>query len=321
MIAAAERRVVCVTGGTGFIGGHLVRALDDAGDSSIKVLSRGGREGIDEALWSATGVHGDLLDEDAVCRFVSPGSAVVNLAFARGAPPGINRKMAANLAAACVAAPAAHVIHCSTAVVTGRPDIDIVDETVPCRPVTSYQASKLEIEQLLAQRLAGCCPLTVLRPTAVFGVGGNNLCSLIDGLVERAWLLNLLSATLFARRRLHLVSVDNVVAAIRFVLSAGAELANEVFIVSDDEAPENNYREVLNIAARELGVRPFPSWRLPCGEAVAERALRLAGRPDPNPRRIFSSRKLRDRGFRPPMELAEAVAGFARAYSEEAACR
>jgi nucleoside-diphosphate-sugar epimerase len=203
-------------------------------------------------------------------------------------------------------------------VVTGRPDIDIVDETVPCRPVTPYQASKLEIEQLLAERLEGRCPLTILRPTAVFGEGGNNLCRLIDALVGRPWLLTVMSATLFAQRRLHLVSVENVVAAIRFVLSGGGALDNEVFIVSDDEAPENNYREVLNIAARELGVRPVPSWQLPFGEAVAERALRLAGRTDPNPRRIYSSRKLTERGFRRRVELPEAIARFARAYTAAA---
>lgn len=302
-----------ITGSSGFIGRHLVAALGSRAHTPLRLLSR--RDFEPGAVPpSATAVRGDLLDPDTVRGFVSPGAVVVNLAFAQGAPAEVNRAMADNLATACLRAPAGHLIHCSTAVVAGRPDADTVVETVACRPVTAYQASKLEIEQLLRERLDGRCPLTILRPTAVFGNGGANLRALIEQLLRRPWLLNLASATLFADRRLHLVSVDNVVAAFLFALSTGAALDGEVFIVSDDEAAENNYRDVLNILARELGVRPFPRWRLPFGETIAEGALRLARRPDPNPRRIYSSRKLRERGFRPPLELIDGVREFARGY-------
>lgn len=313
-MTTAAPLTVCIAGGTGFIGGHLSAALTAAGDSTVRRLTRRD-DARDQGAAGPLDVRGDLLDGQAVRRFVTAGSVVVNLAYAGGASAEVNRTMASNLADACLAAPAARVVHCSTAVVVGRPDGDVVDETVPCRPVTPYQASKLEIEQLLGDRLGGRCPLTVVRPTAVFGSGGRNLRPLIDALTGRPRLINVAAAMLLADRRLHLVSVENVVAAIRFILGREQEPDGEVFIVSDDEAGENNRRAVMDIAARELGMRPLPPWRLPFSQAIAEHALRLAGRADPNPRRIYSSRKLRERGFSPPLEFAEGVRRFARDYA------
>ena len=339
MTVPSERGVVCITGGTGFIGSHFVAALGSSPGTHLRLLSRHGHrlEGRatpagDTAEPSAvpvrltttatdgpsglvTEVCGSLLDEEAVRRFATPGAVLVNLAHASGAQPAVNVAMASNLAKACLEAPVAHLVHCSTAVVAGRPDIDTVVESVPCRPVTEYQAVKLEIERLLRERLEGHCPVTILRPTAVFGRGGRNLCKPIDELIERSWLFNVLKATLLADRRLHLVCVENVVAAIRFVLGGGSDLAGETFIVSDDDVAENNYRDVLDIVADELGRRRLPAWQLPFQQVVAERALRLARHVDPNPRRVYSSRKLRQRGFTPPLELCEGVRRFVRWYA------
>jgi len=311
---AGESPPLCITGATGFVGSHLVAELVAHGMDEIRLMTRRGLPAA-AASSGVTEIRGSLLDEEAARRFVVPGSVVVNLAYAADADAEANRVMADNLSRACRGAPAAHLIHCSTATVAGRPASDTVDESSECRPVTPYQESKLAIERLVLERLAGRCPVTIVRPTAVFGQGGRNLCGTIDELMHRPRAINLLRALVFGERRLHLIAVENVVAAIRFILAHRADLDREIFIVSDDDAAENNYRDVLDLVAEVLDARRFPRWQLPFGEAICGGVLRLAGRPDPNPRRVYSAGKLRRLGFQSPLELGAGVRRFTRWYA------
>ena len=78
------------------------------------------------------------------------------------------------------------LIHCSTAVVAGRVNDNIVTEQTECNPRTEYEKTKYQIEQILTQKARNHFPLTILRPTAVFGENGKNLLklgitSIIDG--------------------------------------------------------------------------------------------------------------------------------------------
>lgn len=313
-MTGASEPTLCIAGATGFVGRHLVAELVADGMHELRLLTRRGLSA-GAAGPGVAEIRGSLLDEEVVRRFVVAGSVVVNLAYAKDADAGANEAMADNLSRACREAPAAHLIHCSTATVAGRPAAETVDESTACRPVTTYQETKLAIERLALQRLAGHCPVTIVRPTAVFGPGGRNLCGTIDELMHRPRAVNLLRALLLGDRRLHLVGVENVVAAIRFMLAHRADLDREIFIVSDDDAAENNYRDVLDLVAEELDGRGFPRWQLPFGEAICGGVLRVAGRPDPNPRRVYSARKLRRRGFQPPLELAAGVRRFTRWYA------
>jgi nucleoside-diphosphate-sugar epimerase len=310
---AAENSTICVTGGGGFIGVHLVAHLTARPDCRVRVLTRRGDAVLPAA---ATVVQGDLRDVDAARGFAARGATVVNLAYAGDAHPDVNLAMADNLAAACIEAGVARLVHCSTAVVVGRCARHTIVESTACSPAPGYQRTKLEVERRLQARLHGKCPLTILRPTAVFGRGGANLCSAIDALRREPWLLGALKYNLLADRRTHLVCVENVVAAIEFVIDR--RLGPELFIVSDDHANDNDHRHVTGILADELGMRRFPTLALPFRNALAAVALRLAGRVDADPRRIYSDRKLRDRGFSPPCELAECIRRFARWYAHAA---
>ena len=297
---------ICVTGGTGFIGRHVVARLVERGDRAVRVLTRGELSGVPAA---ATVLAGDLRDAGAVRRFVPRGATVINLAYAGGAAPAVNLAMADNLAAAAIAAGARQLVHCSTAVVAGRAAEHTIDESTPCVPAPGYQQVKLQIEQRLQLRLEGACPLTILRPTAVFGRGGANLCSTIDALRRRPWLLGALKNALLAERRTHLVCVENVVAAIELLIDR--HLAG-TFIVSDDHSADNDHGHVAAIVADELGMRPFPRLPLPFRDAAVPAVLRLAGRADSDPRRIYSSRKLRQHGYAPALELGEGIRRFVR---------
>jgi nucleoside-diphosphate-sugar epimerase len=309
---------IALTGASGFLGRHLVSQLGEdpglAGDFTLRTLSRrppaeGGGRQVEQ-------LTGDLLDPAACHRLVRAGSVVVNLAYHAAGTRSDNLRMAENLAAACRQAGARRLLHCSTAVVAGRAAGDVVTEETACQPVSAYERTKLEIEGLLVDALDGCCPVTVLRPTAVFGTGGRNLVRFADELTRKGRLHAWIKAALLGDRRLHLVCVETVVAAVGFLLRRPPQVASELFIVSDDEAPENNYRDITALLADALELDRPPTLALPGSSALLALLLRLAGRSDANPRRIYSCRKLLAAGFEKPLTLATGVRRFASAYAQ-----
>jgi len=139
---------VLVTGGSGFLGGYLVRALVKAG-KDVAVLDR--RAPDREAVgW----IDGDLLERDSfnsALRDVRP-TAVIHLAAKVNEPvcranPGetfkINVEVTARLLEACrTAAAPPRVILALSSAIYGPVSGDCIDETTPLRPWTIYGATK-----------------------------------------------------------------------------------------------------------------------------------------------------------------------------------
>ena len=163
---------------------------------------------------------------------------------------------------------------------------------------------------MLLDRLAGHCGVTVLRPTEVFGAGGAGLVRLATEVREAGSMIRLKCA-LFGRRRLHLVFVDNVVAAIGFMVRADKSVDGECYLVSDDEAAQNTYVEVVRVLADALGVPELPGKGFELPPFVLAGILRLAGRGDSNPRRVYRCDKLLRTGFRKPIPFEEGIRRFA----------
>jgi nucleoside-diphosphate-sugar epimerase len=312
--------VVAITGASGFLGRHLTRDLHGRSGASLRLLARSPRVSSPPA-GDVEIVDGDLRDPEAALALVTPGAIVVNLAYLAAGSGADNLAMAENLAAACDRAGAARLLHCSTAVVAGNAGRSIVTETTPCRPATAYQRIKLDIEGLLQDRLQGRCPLTIVRPTAILGPGGTSLVGWAAGVTRGSRWYNRAKAALLANRRTHLVCVENAVASFSFLMSRDDPATEGCFIVSDDEDPANNGREVMRILAEELGRSPIPQSDPGLPPLLAGWLLRLGGRPVDDSRRIYSSGKLMGLGFHKPMDLEEGIRRFARAYAESTASR
>lgn len=172
--------MIFVTGGTGFLGRHLVPALCRAGYQPIRVLTRRP----DENPWlrqyaQVEVVQGNLLDARGVeravegCRYVIHAGGIFrfwvpgdeNVFYdtnARGTEHVLNASRKARVE---------RVIHVSTAAVIGEPDSDrIVDETHPPRPADAYQRSKLQAEQIVQRYYEEHhLPVIILRPGAYYG--------------------------------------------------------------------------------------------------------------------------------------------------------
>lgn len=317
----ASTRDLAVLGGTGFLGRHFVAAARRLG-RRVRMLVRDPAAMTDPAMTGAVMsggpsvyVRGDLDDAASLARLITPGVTVVNFAWSQGTAPADAVRQARQLAAVCREAPAHALLHCSTAGVFGGCDrVPVVaDETTP-RPADSYGRAKLAVDDTLWHELHGRVPLALLRPTAVFGAGGDNLVDLIAAILSGNGLASYLRSCLFDRRFLHLVPVETVVEAFLFVEARVGPSGSRHLITADHE-PLNRYRAMERHLMELFGVRDHRWPRVPMPPAALRLALRARGRVAALPFTRFDDDGLRALGFRPPVPFETAVASFAAWYS------
>jgi len=160
-----------VTGGTGFVGTHLVAALRARGDEVTCIVRSPERA---RALgWEGVRIiPGDLTTRAALVEGCAGADVVYHVAGRISARNlreflTVNRDGTARVLEAASASPPGRFVHVSTLAVggptlPGRP----IDETRAPEPVTDYGRSKLEAETLV--RESGV-PWTIVRPPVVYG--------------------------------------------------------------------------------------------------------------------------------------------------------
>lgn len=307
-------RTIGIVGSSGYIGRHLVASLVSQGHWRIRLLCREQTTSHPFA-GKVEVVNGDLLSPASLEGFLEPGCTVVNLVYLWGASEDTNLAAMRNLVAACKAAGVKRLIHVSTAAVVGRVDQCLVTETTPCRPISEYGVTKLNIENFIRSECSGSFDFAIVRPTSVFGPAGDPLKKLAGNLADGRRMRNYLKSCLFGKRRMNLVHVKNVVAAIEFLVDRSEALGGEVFIVSDDDDEANNFADVESVLMAVFGLKGgrIPKLHLPL--AWLTLLLRLMGRNNINPRCNYDPGKLLALGFARPVNFAEGLEGYARWYS------
>lgn len=305
-------KTVAIAGASGYVGRNLVQALLEDGDCMVKVLSRSESVGIlvDEKVQV---VNGDLLSPSTLEGFLEPGCTVINLVYLWDAGERKNLQAVQNLADACKLAGVQRLVHVSTAAVVGRVTEDLVTELAPCRPVNEYGITKLSVEHRIQREGAGHYDFVIMRPTSVFGPGGEPLRKLAGDLRCGSRPMNYLKSCLFNKRRMNLVHVSNVVAAILFLSNWAGKFAGDVFIVSDDDSEANNFDYVESVLMRGLALQEYGFPRIPLPLWVLQLLLRLMGRNNVNPRCNYSGEKLRRLGFRHPVSFESGLSDYVAA--------
>ncbi len=280
---------VLVTGGTGFIGRHLVRRLAERGDQ-VRCLVRDPQRASASAGPDAPAVEyiqGDVTVPDALDAALSGMEIVYHLAGAtlpmrRSDYMEVNAEGTLRLAEACAGRenPPVFVYVSSLAAAGPAKDDCPLTEDCPPQPVSEYGRSKLAAERYLRE-LAGKLPITVLRPPSVFGPGDLYTFKLfrlarwgvlfVPGrrVIRLSWIdvADLVEAMLLAAergRRLDSVSAD-----------AG------IYFVALDERP--NVAELTQLLAEITGRRRLRVFHVPVflgrlGAHINDLRSRLTGR-------------------------------------------
>ncbi|WP_040320169.1 UDP-glucose 4-epimerase GalE [Aeromicrobium marinum] len=151
---------ILVTGGAGYIGSHVVRALGLAGMDCVVIddLSSGHAEFVPDEVPL---VQASLLDAAAITRAMTDHSveAVIHLAGFKYAGVSVDRPLhtyqqnvqgTVLLLEAMEANGVDALVFSSSAAVFGTPDVELVTEDTPTRPESPYGESKLIGEWLIA---------------------------------------------------------------------------------------------------------------------------------------------------------------------------
>ncbi|MFG2940321.1 NAD-dependent epimerase/dehydratase family protein [Streptomyces sp. NPDC048282] len=164
-----------VTGGSGFIGGHLVEALTARG-VQVRALVRPTSRTDVLAAAGAELVHGDLADAASVAAAVAGADVVYHCGaiVSDWAAPGmfdvVNASGTRNVVDAALAA-GARLLHVSSTDVYGFPDEGGLDETTPrTRRGWGYVDAKISGEEaVLAAVAERGLDAVIVRPASVYG--------------------------------------------------------------------------------------------------------------------------------------------------------
>jgi len=162
-----------VTGGTGFVGSHLVEHLLASGFSEVRCLVRNELKFLKGIRVKA--IRGDLSDASALSEGVRGVDYVFHTAaLTRSMDPDAffrtNVEGTVNLLRAIerTGPRMRKVLVTSSLAVVGASDGSVATETTPLRPISLYGRSKVQMEESLA-RFEESLPLVVVRPPAVYG--------------------------------------------------------------------------------------------------------------------------------------------------------
>lgn len=251
-----------VTGGTGFIGAHVVRALLERGHT-VRVLARRGTDRGNLADLDVEWAEGDVRDARAVGRAVAGCSHVFHVAalYAFHAPPrdvyAVNVDGTRTVLQAAWEVGVERVVHTSSVAALGlRSDGQPADETVPPGPDTlvgHYKRSKhLAQEVALAFARRGL-PVVVVNPS--FPVGPCDRRPTPTGQVILDFLNGRMPA--YVEAGLNVVAVEDV--AEGHVLAAERGRPGELYILGGENLTMG---ELLRLLSDITGL-PAPRLRLP----------------------------------------------------------
>jgi nucleoside-diphosphate-sugar epimerase len=264
-------------------------------------------------------VEGTISSPAAWRELLVPGCILINLAYSGETVASAALAETQMMVEACVAAQVKRLVHCSTVSVYGRSANLLFNESSPCQPLSEYGRVKLAIERTILSSVAGRFETVMVRPSAVFAFDGEVLKKLVKDLVRQPLWMSYLRSSLFGVRHTHLVPVETVVAALWHCSQSSSIESGTVVIVSDDDDPLNNFRDVECLLMEGLGLSPYTLPRFPVPRQILELSLRFCGRVNFDTRTRYLGDRLQQSGFVKPIDLATALRQFARAHREKGA--
>lgn len=286
---------VFVTGGTGFIGGEVVRQLRERGDDVV-CLARNPEKGAKLTGLGCELISGDLGDEGALRRGMAGCDAVIHAAamYEVGIPAKQRPAMwEANVAGTervmkvALEEKVPRIVYVSTVGIFGNTRKQVVDESYrnPETAFTSYyEETKLEAHKLVQRMIdEQGLPAIIVQPGGVYGPGDT---SQVADLLEE-FFAGKLPLLPFPELGICMTHVEDIAGGILLALDRGK--LGETYVIS---GPVTTMREAIETVAKVSG-RKAPKRDLPTGLMKAMIPIgplvgKVMGQP-PNLRELISS--------------------------------
>lgn len=257
-----------VTGATGFTGSHLVKALEQRGDTVVGLV-RCSSDLSRLAGCNLQLVYGDITDRSALqaamtgVDVVFHTAAYVELGLVDAAQmQRINVEGTRAVLETAKATGVSKLIYCSTIGIYGDTQGRVIDETFQRQQPdfsSAYDSTKYEAQQLVDQAAAAGLPVVSVMPSGIFGADDPHF-----GPVVKAFLQGKLKVWAGGDRITGIVHVDDLVEAM--LLAAAKAPPGSHYILSTGDL---STREMFAFLSRETGI-PEP-WEAP------EPLVRLVG--------------------------------------------
>jgi nucleoside-diphosphate-sugar epimerase len=320
---------IAVTGGTGFIGSHVVELLLDRPGVEVRCLVLPG----EAPLWlerkPVSLFKGDVTDRSTLGPFLSGCDAVANIAgltraWNEDSFMAVNARGAVNLAEAALAIPDGprHIVSMSSLAAVGPcPEGRCADEADPLRPLTPYARSKAALESAL-RGYEGRLHTTFIRAPGVYGPRDHDFLQYFK-LVKRGFRI-----IVGKRNVVSLLYVKTLARAIVSCLLNPAAFGQAFFIADDGEYDWDDFSAIIEKALSKRTLRVHLPDGIVALVALASEAVKpLMRRPpllDKNKlidirqsRWVVSTAKARRLiGFEPIMPTEDAIAETACWYEE-----
>jgi nucleoside-diphosphate-sugar epimerase len=255
-----------VTGGSGFIGSHLIDALLKNG---WQVSALAHRQPIQQES-RITILRGDIADSGPLKTALKGTDVLFHLASAMGASRigkdeflAINAKGTEAVLEAAREAGVRRVVHCSSAGIFGSVKKgDIADETYPPDPIQVYDQTKFEGENIARRFAEHGMDIIIVRPGWTYGPRDRRTFKLIRAIHDRRFILPGMGDA-----RQTPVYVGDLVAGILLASESGQR--GEVYHIAGGEIM--TAREIVMVIAAACGTRihrirlPLPASRIAAG--------------------------------------------------------
>jgi dihydroflavonol-4-reductase len=258
--------LILVTGGTGFLGRHLIPALCRQ-HQPVRILTRDASQ----HAWlrqypNITIYEGDLRDRESLHGVLDGCHRLIHAGgyFRFWGNPRLfdesNAQGTENILDEALTSGEAlqKIIHISSIAVIGQPDpTRVIDETYPPHPVDPYQVSKLRAEQIaLRYHREHSLPIVVLRPGAYYGPLGEYA---FNRLFFKDPMRGIIMQIDGGRYIIFPAYVRDVVQGILLSLQRG--LPGEIYnICGDPISHRDAFSQVIEAAQLRWPRLPIPTW-------------------------------------------------------------
>jgi len=249
-----------VTGGTGFIGSHLVDALlADENYSEVRCLVRSTEKWLKGKSYQP--FRGDLHDLSVLKKAVKNVDVIFHIAGVVMAPDAktfdrANVEATENLIRVAQKEGVSKIVVLSSLAAVGPSNGRPVDEQSPMQPVSMYGRSKKKMEERIHQISGDSASITILRPPAVYGPREDQIYSFFK-------MMNMRICPIIGdgqHPKISMVYVDDVVQG---CLKAGRQKTSGVQTYFISGEPIHTWQEIRRTTEKVLGKKTAPVYIKP----------------------------------------------------------